>query len=57
MLEYLSFNVSFLYRLILIPIEDYSDLNTLSESEYEFDRESITGSNSDIDKLSSLVMA
>ena len=41
MLEYLGFNVSFLYRLILIPMEEYSDLDTSLESEYESDRESM----------------
>ena len=51
MLEYLGFDVSFLYRLILIPMEDYSDLDTSSESEYESEQESVTGSNSDTDEV------
>ena len=39
------------YRLILISIEDYSDLDTSSESEYESEQESTHGSDCDSDEL------
>jgi hypothetical protein len=38
----------------LISIEDYSDLDTLLELEYEFNQESISGSNSDTDEHENL---
>jgi hypothetical protein len=39
------------YRLILIPIGDYSDSDTSSESEYESDQESTPGSDYDTNEL------
>jgi hypothetical protein len=40
-----------LQRLIFFSIEDYSNSDTSSESEYESDQESIPGSDSDTDEL------
>jgi hypothetical protein len=51
LLKYLILQILILQRFIFFSIEDYSNSDTSSESEYKSDQESIPGSDSNTDKL------